>query len=865
MKQRLELELPEWAETVTVTVGVAAVTDHDLLLNLDYASAGHIGFQPTVTGGATTIVAANLAVNMALVSNVAGKVVVSGVTEAELSQLENINATTISIAQWAFLGSAVPADIVTATANITDHSLVRGHGGARIVQDSNVLLDDLDNLSGIVQILATTFSDGTAALTGGVLTGDVTGDVTGNVLGDVTGNVTGSSGSCTGIAATADQWTTTRTITLSGEVTADAVNIDGTGNIDITTVVVTNNVTATANLNDHAVIRGDGGANKVVQHSGVVIDDLDNITGVTQITATTFTDGTATLTGGALTGVTITLGGDLDPNGHEVSDHWIPATDSSYNIGSAAKHWYIGYFDFLGAESIGPIDNSYFVINSNLEIGGYITDRSLVGWWQFANSAKDSMMISGDGSALAHDGTLTNGATATNGVLELDGLMQYVDLGSVTSTQLLSLAGVPFTLMAWIKPALIGNDQHHIIDKSTATDGTDGYILRVRNNGNLSLYVDGNMWSNLAASITANVWQHVVVTGDGTDYQIYVDGVAIAGWFPVGAYADPPAETADMHIGTNSTHAGNEFRGQIADVRVYYNRALDEEEVQRVFCEGGPVKTDVNCTNIYCANDITMAFGGKILSGNLAIRSDSIITTSNTMDIGAASYVEMPQDLMVGAAGPPSYTLHVSGTLGATTSVTAGTGANTVVASVTGITMAGTAMAYRDINIAGYLLTRPTSSAPGIVSFIDENGDDTTIETYGFAVDEKVHGGFELQHDYAEGTDLVFHVHWQGIAAPSGTDNVQWRLNYILLRYGTTLNAAVAIDTADTAIDTQYKSYRSDFAAITGTSFKIGDQFMFTLTRVSATGDAYAGEALIETAGIHYQANTIGSRTITAK
>jgi len=45
----------------------------------------------------------------------------------------------------------------------------------------------------------------------------------------------------------------------------------------------------------------------------------------------------------------------------------------------------------------------------------------------------------------------------------------------------------------------------------------------------------------------------------------------------------------------------------------------------------------------------------------------------------------------------------------------------------------------------------------------------------------------------------------------------------------------------------------------------IGDQFMFTLTRVAATGDAYAGDALIETAGIHYQVDTIGSRAIATK
>ena len=177
----------------------------------------------------------------------------------------------------------------------------------------------------------------------------------------------------------------------------------------------------------------------------------------------------------------------------------------------------------------------------------------------------------------------------------------------------------------------------------------------------------------------------------------------------------------------------------------------------------------------------------------------------------------------------------------------------------------GSAVAYKDINIAGVLLNLPAVSAPGKDTFVDSTGTNTTIYTYAFAIDEYVSGGFELQHDYKEGTDLVFHVHWQGIAAPSGTDNVQWRLTYIVSRGGVTLAAATTIDSPDTAIDTRYRCYRTDFGAITGTNFTIGDQIMFNLYRVAATGDAYLGEALIQTAGIHYQCDSIGSRAITTK
>jgi hypothetical protein len=148
---------------------------------------------------------------------------------------------------------------------------------------------------------------------------------------------------------------------------------------------------------------------------------------------------------------------------------------------------------------------------------------------------------------------------------------------------------------------------------------------------------------------------------------------------------------------------------------------------------------------------------------------------------------------------------------------------------------------------------------------LDENGDGTGVESYGFAVDEAITGiTIEIPHDYAEGTNLSFHVHWQGNAAPTGTDYVNWQITYVIMRKDTTLNPAATI-TKESAFDTQYESIRSDFTAVDGSSFLIGDQVIFTLTRIAAAGDAYAGDAVIGTVGFHYQTNSLGSRTLEAK
>ena len=141
---------------------------------------------------------------------------------------------------------------------------------------------------------------------------------------------------------------------------------------------------------------------------------------------------------------------------------------------------------------------------------------------------------------------------------------------------------------------------------------------------------------------------------------------------------------------------------------------------------------------------------------------------------------------------------------------------------------------------------------------------DTGIATLGIAVGEGFSGQFEFQHDYKEGSDIVFHVHWQGIAAPTGTDKVQWQLTYTVGAEGATLDAPTVI-TFESDFDTQYAFKRSDSASITGTNFNIEDQFVFTLERIAASADEYGGDALAATVGIHYELDTVGSRQVLTK
>ena len=96
--------------------------------------------------------------------------------------------------------------------------------------------------------------DASGNFSAGTITAALTGNVTGNVTGDVTGDVTGNADTATALA-------TSRTIALTGDVTASGVGFDGSGNISLTTEMANNSVdlgTHTTGNYVETVAGGDG-------------------------------------------------------------------------------------------------------------------------------------------------------------------------------------------------------------------------------------------------------------------------------------------------------------------------------------------------------------------------------------------------------------------------------------------------------------------------------------------------------------------------------------------------------------------------------------------------------------------------------
>ena len=171
---------------------------------------------------------------------------------------------------------------------------------------------------------------------------------------------------------------------------------------------------------------------------------------------------------------------------------------------------------------------------------------------------------------------------------------------------------------------------------------------------------------------------------------------------------------------------------------------------------------------------------------------------------------------------------------------------------------------YNDANVGGMAL-RPGVTTPPVTQWVDNVGANTGIYGLGFAALDEANGSIEIPHDYKEGTDIVFHIHWGSNDAPSETDYVKWQLTYVVVGHGDTTPPPPTPIVVEVEHDTRYEHFISNFPTISGSTFKIGDQVNFNLKRIAAAGDAYAGVAIAETIGFHYQCDTLGSRAITSK
>lgn len=174
----------------------------------------------------------------------------------------------------------------------------------------------------------------------------------------------------------------------------------------------------------------------------------------------------------------------------------------------------------------------------------------------------------------------------------------------------------------------------------------------------------------------------------------------------------------------------------------------------------------------------------------------------------------------------------------------------------------GTTTVWNDIN-ASMVPMRGGGSEPAIIAF---NGD-SRLDCYALngttAVVDEIHRSLEILHDYKEGSDIHFHIHWYPTTAAVG--NVKLQVRYAWFNRGNVPGSATTVSLVQTTPGVAWQEQTASWT-ISGAGKTMGSRFVFNIFRDAADPqDTYAADIAITDAGVHYEVDAIGSRQILVK
>jgi len=202
----------------------------------------------------------------------------------------------------------------------------------------------------------------------------------------------------------------------------------------------------------------------------------------------------------------------------------------------------------------------------------------LVGQWKLDEGGGTAAV---DASGNGNDGTLEDEPVVVDGQF---GQALAFDNSRVTIAASDSLTADlfqgTFTLTAWINPTLTGNTWQQIF-RAIREAGNSCDTLFINNDGRLSWRgLVGGAWAGgmcetAPGVVPADQWTHAAVTGDGTNFRIYVNGALSE----ESAFQTTDGENANYYIGGDPTTGGESYAGMVDDLRVY-NHVMSEGDIR---------------------------------------------------------------------------------------------------------------------------------------------------------------------------------------------------------------------------------------------------------------------------------------------
>ena len=220
-----------------------------------------------------------------------------------------------------------------------------------------------------------------------------------------------------------------------------------------------------------------------------------------------------------------------------------------------------------------------YLLLRGLVLVGVLTSAAhaeLVAQWKFDKGAGTTAL---DASGNGNDGTLEDDPIFVEGqfgqALTFEASRVVI---SASDTLTANLFQGTFTLTAWINPKRTGNTWQQIFRSVRESDTNDTLFLN--NDGRLSWRGRvggawaGGMCETAPDVVPADQWTHVAVTGDETNFRVYVNGQLSQ----ESAFQTTDGDNVTYYIG-GDTNFGESYSGTVDDLRVY-NHVLSEDDIR---------------------------------------------------------------------------------------------------------------------------------------------------------------------------------------------------------------------------------------------------------------------------------------------